>query len=205
MPDACRGMGVRTVRGWEDHRTGRHPPGRGISKALGETRDPGVDEPVSPEITQALQSWAQHHKTFLAWLSIGSVFTFLATLVAIPLMIVRMPSDYFLFDRKGLRSYRRAHPLWSFVTVILKNVLGVVFIACGIVMLFLPGQGVLTILVGLTLVSFPKKRAVEIAIARKEGVMRAMNWIRQKASRDPLMLPGVSSQREGGRQQVEDE
>jgi len=73
--------------------------------------------------------------------------------------------------------------------VVLKNVLGFVFIAAGIVMLFLPGQGILTILIGLTLVSFPRKRALEISLIRRPSVLRAVNWIRRRSGKEPIILP----------------
>ncbi|HOS97284.1 MAG TPA: PGPGW domain-containing protein, partial [Deltaproteobacteria bacterium] len=70
-----------------------------------------------------------------------------------------------------------------------KNILGAVFILAGIIMLFLPGQGVLTILIGITLVSFPRKRVLELRLVRKPSVLRALNWMRARAHKPPLLLP----------------
>ena len=146
--------------------------------------------PGLAEILETVRSWAGQHRLILAWLSVGSIVSFAGTLVAIPIMVARMPRDYFLYDKSELRSYRKSHPAWSLVTVVLKNALGVVFIACGVLMLFLPGQGVLTMLIGFTLLSFPGKRDIELSLARRPAVLGAMNWIRRRAGKDPLVLPG---------------
>ena len=72
---------------------------------------------------------------------------------------------------------------------VLRNVLGVVFVLMGVVMLFTPGQGILSVLVGLGLLEFPGKRRVELAIARRSPVRRSIEWIRDRAGSPPLELP----------------
>ena len=59
----------------------------------------------------------------------------------------------------------------------------------GLVMLLTPGQGVLSILVGISLLDIPGKRRLELSIIRREPVHNSMNWIRAKAGRPPLLLP----------------
>jgi hypothetical protein len=56
-------------------------------------------------------------------------------------------------------------------------------------MLLLPGQGLLTILIGITFTNFPGKYKLEQALARKHSILRAMNWIRRKAKHPPLLPP----------------
>ncbi len=133
--------------------------------------------------------WATEHPFFLAWLWGLSLVTFFGTILVIPMMVVRMPQDYFLYDRADLREYRKQHPVFRLFSVVLKNVLGLVLIMAGFVMLFIPGQGVLTILVGMTLVSFPRKRALEMRLVRRPPVLRAVNWIRRRSGKEPLILP----------------
>ena len=69
--------------------------------------------------------------------------------------------------------------------MVFKNILGVLFILAGIAMLVLPGQGVLTILIGISFIDFPGKRKLEIEIIQKEPVQKAVNWIREKAGKEP--------------------
>lgn len=144
-----------------------------------------------------LITWVRANPALVAWLWSISVVTFVGTLVAIPMMVVRMPEDYFLFDRVDLREYRRQHPVFRLFSVVLKNILGVIFIVAGFIMLFLPGQGVLTMLIGITLVSFPKKRVLELWLIRQKSVLRAVNWIRVRSGKPPLTLPDSTGEGDG--------
>ncbi len=52
-----------------------------------------------------------------------SLFLFLGTLVAIPVMLVRMPADYFV--RRPVRSWPNPHPAFHITLAIIKNLVGV--------------------------------------------------------------------------------
>ena len=56
------------------------------------------------------------------------------------------------------------------------------------VMLALPGQGLLTILVGLALLEFPGRRSLELRIARIPALRRGMNWLRARGGASPLLF-----------------
>ena len=71
----------------------------------------------------------------------------------------------------------------------LKNLAGLGIVVLGVAMLLLPGQGILTILIGLTLLDFPGKRRLEIWFVRRSSILNGINRIRKKARREPLMLP----------------
>ncbi len=53
-------------------------------------------------------------------------------------------------------------------------------------MLVLPGQGLLTILFGLILMDFPRKRQLERRLIKVQPVRAAANWIRQRYGRPPF-------------------
>ena len=72
--------------------------------------------------------------------------------------------------------------------LVLKNIIGVIFILAGLAMLVLPGQGVLTILLGIMLMNFPGKSALELHIVQQPTVLRAINWMRQRAHRPALLV-----------------
>jgi hypothetical protein len=72
---------------------------------------------------------------------------------------------------------------------VVKNLVGIVFLLAGLAMLVLPGQGALTIVVGLTLLDLPGKRGMALKIVRQRHVLVAINWIRSRARRPPLILP----------------
>ena len=118
-----------------------------------------------------------------------SVVMFFGSLALIPLLLVRMPADYFARSESPFSAWRRRHPLAGGLLVVVRNLLGVVLLAAGLVMMVLPGQGVITILVALTLLNFPGKRRLELRIVRQRQVRGAIDWIRRRAGRPPLVIP----------------
>ena len=67
---------------------------------------------------------------------------------------------------------------------------GVLLIALGVLMSLpgVPGQGLLTIFIGLVLVDFPGKRTVERKIVSLPGVIRGMNRLRTRFGKPPVTL-----------------
>jgi hypothetical protein len=90
----------------------------------------------------------------LIWFAVSSVFMFVGTLIAIPIILMRLPADY--FDVRTPRPWmENHHPILRVIGHVVKNVVGAIFLFAGFLMLFLPGQGVLTMLIGLSLIEFP--------------------------------------------------
>jgi hypothetical protein len=136
-----------------------------------------------------LVTWIQAHQNLLEGMGILSIVMFVGTLIVFPLVIIYLPKDYFVRHEREPAHQKRRHPIaWLAVTII-KNVLGVVLVAAGIAMLVLPGQGLLTILIGATLTNFPGKYAAERWLVGKPAVARALNRIRDRARRPRLDLP----------------
>jgi hypothetical protein len=71
---------------------------------------------------------------------------------------------------------------------IVKILVGFCLVILGIIMLVLPGQGLITILVGLSLIPFPGKHKLEQHILAKQSVRSTLNWIRIKAKKDPFIF-----------------
>jgi hypothetical protein len=143
----------------------------------------------------SILDWLREHATLLWWLGIGSAVIFVATLLLIPILIARLPADYFTTVRRRRPEWGSRHPaLWT-TTVILRNVVGALVVLGGIAMLVLPGQGLLAILVGLTLIDFPGKTDLLRWLVRRRAVAGALNWIRARAGRPSLEIPGVRSRR----------
>lgn len=131
----------------------------------------------------------QNHKELLVWLSIFSVVTFVGSLIAIPIICVRMGEDYFMPHRDQQQTLAGRHPVLRITGLILKNVLGVLVFLSGIAMLVLPGQGLLTMIIGIMMLDFPGKRALELRLIRLPGVLRVINSLRARAHHGPLQLP----------------
>jgi hypothetical protein len=127
-------------------------------------------------------------KEVLLWISIGSGIALLLTAIAIPIVIVKLPADYLINDQK--KSWLDTQP--TLVRAVFrggKNLFGVVLVLLGIIMLVLPGQGVLSIILGLSLVDFPGRRALQYKLIRRPKVIDSINWIRKKFHRPPLKMP----------------
>jgi hypothetical protein len=135
-----------------------------------------------------LPEWLRMHETVLWWMGAVSMLTFVGTLIVIPLLVVRIPTDYFIRDRRHQLSMRDHLSIPRLLGLVLKNIIGLIFILAGIAMLVLPGQGVLTILLGIMLMNFPGKLALERHIVQQPTVLRAINWMRQRARRPPLRV-----------------
>ena len=71
----------------------------------------------------------------------------------------------------------------------------VVLVLAGLIMLVVPGQGLLTLAVGLVLVDFPGKYRLERWLVTRPPVWRAINWLRKRAGREPLERPGEADAR----------
>jgi hypothetical protein len=132
------------------------------------------------------------HEVFLGWLSVVSALMFFGSLVAVPWLLIRIPSDFFLRRMHYVDRWRPRHPLLRLILIVVKNLCGGILVLAGIVMLVLPGQGILTILVGLICLDFPGKFALERWLIRRPHVIQTINWLRSKAGREPLMPPSIN-------------
>lgn len=132
--------------------------------------------------------WIQANEALVWWLSIGSVVTFLATLVLGPLLIARVPHDYFSHRRRRAMVLTRRHPLIRLLVLVLRNALGLVLLVAGLLMLVLPGQGLLTIVAAIVVADFPGKYRLERWIVSHRSIRNAIDWLRRRAGRRPLVV-----------------
>lgn len=135
---------------------------------------------------QALQ--ALRHLGWVWGLGIAAVAT-LGTIALAGAVVVRWPADHFKGD--SARPFLEGrHPVIRAAGIACKNVAGVLLIVVGIVMALpgVPGQGFLTILIGLTLVNFPGKRRLERWFIHRRAVLRAVNQIRARFGHPALEL-----------------
>lgn len=134
-------------------------------------------------------SWIREYQDLLQWLGGTSLFLFAVTLIVFPLVIIYLPQDYFVRHERDPAHQKRRHPVVWLTLTILKNIFGWVLILAGIAMLVLPGQGVLSILMGATLANFPGKYTLERRLVRRPAVSRTLNKIRIRAGKPPLEIP----------------
>ena len=77
---------------------------------------------------------------------------------------------------------------WRLALGILKNVVAVVLLLAGVAMLVLPGQGVATILVGLLMMDFPRKKELQRRILSMPAILRTVNALRTRTGEPPLVV-----------------
>ena len=128
-----------------------------------------------------LLDYLQQHQELLTWLGVISLFTFVVSLLSLPWLVSRIPEDYFLPKRRQPTDWKEQHPLIRSLLLIGKNLLGAILLAGGFLMLFLPGQGLLTIAMGLLLMDYPGKFKLERRIATVPAIFNGLNWLRAKA------------------------
>lgn len=127
----------------------------------------------------------------LVIMTVLSIVFFVGSLIAIPFILVRLQADF--FDVRVPRPWmENHHPVLRVLGHIMKNLIGVVFVCVGFLMLFLPGQGLLTMLIGITLLEFPGKRTLEAKMIGQPAVLNAINSMRKKFGKPPLIIAPVS-------------
>ncbi|MHB8809941.1 MAG: PGPGW domain-containing protein [Desulfobulbaceae bacterium] len=126
------------------------------------------------------------YRAILEWLGALSVITFIGSLLVIPWLIGRLPVDYFLRHRHKVEERHKRHPIVARLIFVMRNGLGLLFLLAGMVMLILPGQGIITLLIGFSFMDFRKKHALEDALIHRPGVARALNWVRRKQKKQPF-------------------
>lgn len=131
---------------------------------------------------------------FITWQRIllgGLIFlvTFAISLAIVSFIMVRIPPDYFQKDRPR-ELWSGKHPALRFLGVFAKNLLGVVLVVLGILMSIpgVPGQGVLTILLGIMLLDFPGKRNLEHRLVSRPHVLNTINKLRHRFGKPKLVL-----------------
>ena len=117
------------------------------------------------------------------------VVTFAVSLAIVSFILVRLPPTY--FQREHNRDFwTDRHPGIRIAGIIAKNILGILLVALGILMSIpgVPGQGVLTILLGIMLLDFPGKRRLELNLVSRPKVLKAINGLRRRFGKSPLVL-----------------
>lgn len=135
--------------------------------------------------------------SFWETLTLGNVLIgialFLASfglsLLSIAIVMVKIPANYFSSHyRQDFMPDSSWAVRWG--AVIAKNVLGVLLIGLGIVLSLpgVPGQGLLTILLGLIMLDIPGKRPLEARIIKRPAVLENINKLRERYGKPPLIV-----------------
>lgn len=121
------------------------------------------------------------------WVLFIALATFVGSIAVVTFLLVQLPATYFL-ESHPQALWADRHPILRWTALILKNLLGVVLVGVGVVMLFTPGQGVLSILIGVILMSFPGKRRLERQLVGRPRILKTINRLRARFGKDPVVL-----------------
>jgi hypothetical protein len=131
---------------------------------------------------------------FITWQSIllGAlifVVSFSISLAIVSVIMVKIPPDYFKEDRPR-ELFADKPPALRYLLIAGKNLLGFVLVVLGIIMSVpgVPGQGILTILLGVMLLDFPGRRRLEHKLVSRPQVLNTINKLRHKFDKPKLVL-----------------
>jgi hypothetical protein len=128
-------------------------------------------------------------QTVLLWLFGFSFVTFVAGLVLLPVMAIHIPADYFARERAPRLLFEQRHPALRMTLLAAKNLVGLALTITGVIMLVTPGPGIICLIVGISLMDIPGKRALERKIISLPAVFDSLNRLRARYGRPPLARP----------------
>ena len=123
---------------------------------------------------------------FGALIFLGS---FLLNLAIVSVILVKLPADHFSKNRKT-KFWSGKRPLLNVAKVVGKNIAGLLLVALGVVLSLpgVPGQGLITILLGLMLLDFPGRDRLEQKLLSKPSIVNTINRLRGRFGKPPLVL-----------------
>ena len=141
-------------------------------------------------ISEKIISWSSMNSDLLFLLGSLSIFILIISVFMMVLIISFLPENYFKSENRNLISsvQNSRYPLLKLLVLITKNFFGILLLLSGVLMLVLPGQGILTIITGLVFIDYPGKYKFERKLLRQKGVINSINWIRSRLSKPSLKV-----------------
>ncbi len=144
------------------------------------------------ELFSGIWDWLTRLWESLTWgrIVLGLSFTVVTIIASYGLIVVGMikiPADYFSSTYVKEIS-RDKHFSLRWAAFIIKNSIGFLLVIAGIIMIFTPGPGVPTILLGLIMMDIPGKRPLEAKLIQRPMVLSAVNDLRAKYNKPPLIM-----------------
>ena len=136
---------------------------------------------------QTLSDFATQHQHLAGLITVASFIMILSGILLTPIVMAAIPQDYFASEKRPGRNENEPLILYI-IRRLLKNIVGVLLIFCGILMLVLPGQGLLTLAVGLLLTDYPGKFKFEKAFFSQPKILNSINWMRRKQGKQNLTM-----------------
>lgn len=141
-----------------------------------------------------MMDWLANFWANLSWgqilLGVGLFAGSLAlSFLSIGVVMVKIPENY--FSTHYQQDFLPGSPWvvrWG--AVIAKNLFGAFLVLLGIILSLpgVPGQGILTILLGLIMLDIPGKRPLEARIIKRPAILAAINDLRARYNKPPLVM-----------------
>ena len=114
---------------------------------------------------------------------------FFLNLGIVSLILVKLPADHFSKNRKT-KFWAGPRPWLRALGIIGKNIGGILLVALGVLLSLpgVPGQGLLTILLGIMIMDFPGKDRLEQKLLSRPSIVNAINRLRGRFGKPPLVL-----------------
>lgn len=137
------------------------------------------------------EGWTGLHLA-IAGIVLG-VSSAVASILLIGYVLSQLPADYFV--NPAARGPVQRHPVLRVLLAVVRNLCGYLLIVLGAIMSLpgVPGQGILTILMGVMLIDFPGKHRAERWLLTRRGVLAGVNAIRTRMGKPPLLAESTPS------------
>ena len=137
----------------------------------------------------SIVAWLMGYSSILIGLGGLSVLILVFSIAGMGWFIAQIPEDYFIHDKRQAKHWNKYSSQARIAIIIFKNIFGGIMLVGGLFLLVLPGQGLLTIIIGLLLIDYPGKFQLEQKIISIPSIFRSLNWFRAKARKPNLLHP----------------
>ena len=137
----------------------------------------------------SIVAWLMGYSSILIGLGGLSVLILVFSIAGMGWFIAQIPEDYFIHDKRQAKHWNKYSSQARIAIIVFKNIFGGIMLVGGLFLLVLPGQGLLTMIIGLLLIDYPGKFQLEQKIISIPSIFRSLNWFRAKARKPNLLDP----------------
>lgn len=122
-------------------------------------------------------------------LSVVAVVLFVVSTLAVPIIVVKMPADYFVRERPSTAAKGVVRQFIASTLFVVRNAVGITLMLLGVLMMIGPGPGILAIVFGLLMTDIPGKKKLILKLVSHHTVLGWINARRARYGKPPLILP----------------
>ena len=126
---------------------------------------------------------------YLQALTLLSIVLFVVSIALIPWLVGLLQPDYFIRRRRSKGEFLGDRSARVIAKLLVRNIIGLILFLAGVLMLFLPGQGIITIIISIAVMDFPYKRRLIQKMVAGASVRKSLNWLRRKTGKPEFLWP----------------